>query len=148
MPAAVLDTNAVSDLMRDNAQLKTNVANYADRIVTSAVVVGEIRYGLGRLPLGKKRSDLEARASAVFAAMAIEPVTESIAEFYGRLKASLEGQGLNLDDNDLWIASTAMSGGGIVITRDRSSRRFLASKSRIGASEHVDAETLITRFEE
>jgi predicted nucleic acid-binding protein len=109
MPAAVLDTNAVSDLMRDNAQLKTNIANYSDRIVTSVIVIGEIRYGLSRLPLGKKRSDLEARAQAILAAIAIEPVTEAIADVYGQLKASLERHGLNLDDNDLWIASTAMT---------------------------------------
>lgn len=119
MPAAVLDTNAVSDLMRDNAQLKRNIVNYSDRIVTSVIVIGEIRYGLSRLPLGKKRSDLVARAQAILAAIAIEPITEAIAGVYGQLKASLEGQGLNLDDNDLWIASTALTDGSLVITRDR-----------------------------
>ena len=119
MPPASLDTNALSDLMRDHPQLKANLAKHSDPIVTSVVVVGEIRYGLTRLPAGKKRSDLEARARSILATLRIEPVTEPIAEAYGRLKASLEGQGLNLDDNDLWIAATALAAGHLVVTRDR-----------------------------
>jgi predicted nucleic acid-binding protein len=118
MPAALLDTNAVSDLMRDHAQVKARVGAHADPIVTSVVVVGEIRYGLDRLPAGKKRTDLEARAQTILAALRIEPVTEPIANTYGRLKASLESQGLNLDDNDLWIAATAITHGSLLITRD------------------------------
>jgi len=119
MPAAILDTNAVSDLMRDHPLLKAHMAAYPDPIVTSVVVVGEIRYGLSRLPGGKKRNDLEARAPRILAAIRIEPVTEAIAEMYGRLKTSLESQGLNVDDNDLWIAATAKTVGDLVITRDQ-----------------------------
>ncbi len=118
MPAALLDTNAVSDLMRDHPQVKARIGKHTDPIVTSVVVVGEIRYGLDRLPAGKKRTDLETRAHNILAALGIEPVTESIANAYGRLKASLEGQGLNLDDNDLWIAATAITQGHLLVTRD------------------------------
>jgi tRNA(fMet)-specific endonuclease VapC len=83
------------------------------------VVVGELHYGLGRLPAGKKRSALEARAHQILAALRIEPVTEPIATTYGQLKATLEGQGLNLDDNDLWIAATAITQGCLLVTRDQ-----------------------------
>jgi predicted nucleic acid-binding protein len=119
MPAALLDTNAVSDLMRDHPRVKARIGKHADPIVTSVVVVGGIRYGLDRLPAGKKRTDLEARAHNILAALRIEPVTESIANAYGRLKASLECQGLNLDDNDLWIAATAITYGNLLVTRDQ-----------------------------
>jgi tRNA(fMet)-specific endonuclease VapC len=119
MPAALLDTNAVSDLMRDHPQVKARIGQHADPIVTSVVVVGELRYGLDRLPVGKKRTDLEARAQTILAALRIEPVTEPIAIAYGRLKASLESLGLNLDDNDLWIAATATTQGNLLVTRDR-----------------------------
>jgi tRNA(fMet)-specific endonuclease VapC len=71
------------------------------------------------LPAGKKRTDLEARAQNVLAAVRIEPVTEPIAQAYGRLKASREGQGLNLDDNDLRIAATAIAQGSVLVTRDQ-----------------------------
>jgi predicted nucleic acid-binding protein len=119
MPAALLDTNAVSDLMRDHPNLKARVGQHPDPIGTSVVVVGEIRYGLDRLPAGKKRTDLTARARNILAALRVEPVTEQIAHIYGSLKASLESQGLNLDDNDLWIAGTAMTHGHLVVTRDQ-----------------------------
>jgi tRNA(fMet)-specific endonuclease VapC len=119
MPAALLDTNAFSDLMRDHPQVKARIAKHADPIATSVVVVGEIRYGLDRLPAGKKRTDLEARAQRILAVLPIEPVTQQIADAYGRLKASQESQGLNLGDNDLWIAATAVTGGNLLVTRDQ-----------------------------
>jgi len=120
MAAALLDTNAVSDLMRDHVQLKKRVASHPEPIVTSAIVVGEIGHGLSRLPPGKKRADLEVRAQSVLAALSsIEPVTMAIANRYGDLKAVLEAQGLNLYDNDLWIAATALTCGNILVTRDQ-----------------------------
>ena len=117
MLAALLDTNAISDLMRGHPPMLARVAQHTDPITTS-VVVGEIRYGLERLPLGKKRSDLEARAQRVVAHVRIEAVTEPVGDAYGRHKASLESQGLNLDDNDLWIAATALALGSVLVTRD------------------------------
>ena len=119
MTAALLDTNAVSDLMRDHPKVKARVGNHPDAVLTSVVAAGEIRFGLSRLPPGKKRNDLEARAQSILAAFRIEPVTEPIADAYGRLKASLESQGLNLDDNDLWIAATALTQGNLLVTRDQ-----------------------------
>jgi len=118
MPAALLDTNAVSDLMRDHPVVTTRVANHPDPVITSVVVVGEIRFGLNRLPPGKKRTDLEARARRAFSKMPVEPVTDAIADRYGELKAALEARGLNLADNDLWIAATALILNHTLITRD------------------------------
>jgi predicted nucleic acid-binding protein len=106
MPVALLDTNAVSDLMRDHPQVKARIANHAGLLISSVIVWGEIHYGLDRLPHGKKRTALEARAQALQNALAYEPVSVPVAEEYGRLKATLEGMGLNLQDNDLWIAAT------------------------------------------
>jgi predicted nucleic acid-binding protein len=119
MPAALLDTNAVSDLMRDDPKVQARLGTHPDPVLSSVVAVGEIRYGLGRLPPGKKRQHLEARAHGVLALLTIEPVTEAIADTYGRLKVSLENQGLNLDDNDLWIAATALTSSYLVVTRDQ-----------------------------
>ena len=119
MAAALLDTNAISDLMRDHSPILARLAKHTDPIATSVVVVGEIRYGLERLPFGKKRTDLEARALRVLTNVRIEVVDEQIADAYGRLKASLEGQGLNLEDNDVMIAATAMTLGSLLVTRDQ-----------------------------
>jgi predicted nucleic acid-binding protein len=118
MPTALLDTNAVSDLMRDHARVKARAAAHAGPVLTSVVVRGEIRYGLERLPPGKKRSDLEARALAILGALPCEPVTAPVSETYGRTKAALDASGVNLGDNDLWIAVTALTLGAVLVTRD------------------------------
>ena len=118
MPASLLDTNAISDLMNDHPLVKSRVLNHQDLVLTSVVTRGEIRFGLDRLPLGKKRTDLESRARTTFLKTPIEPITESISVEYGRLKALLEAQGLNLGDNDLWIAATALLLNYTVVTRD------------------------------
>lgn len=119
MATVILDTNALSDLMRDRSQLKAHLAKHTDPVATSVVAMGEILYGLNRLPAGKKRNDLEVRAHNILAAIRIEAVTEQIADVYGRLKVSLESQGLNVNDNDLWIAATALAAGHLVVTRDQ-----------------------------
>jgi predicted nucleic acid-binding protein len=118
MPVALLDTNAVSDLMRDHARVKARVATFTGAVLTSVVVRGEIRYGLEWLPPGKKRTDLEARALTILAALPGEPVTAQVSEIYGRTKASGEASGLNMGENDLWIVATALALGAILVTRD------------------------------
>jgi predicted nucleic acid-binding protein len=124
MPAALLDTNAVSDLMRDHLQFKSNVASWHDSILTSVVVVGEIRYGLSRLPPGTKRNELEIRAQNILSAIPAEPIAERTAESYGLLKALLESRGQNLDDNDLWIAATTLTAGSVLVSRDQVFRQI------------------------
>jgi predicted nucleic acid-binding protein len=119
MPLALLDTNAISDLMREHPQVKARLAGHADPVGTSVVVMGEIRYGLERLPVGKKRTDLEARAANILSALPAELVSENVAETFGRLKAALESQGTKPDDNDLWIAATGLVQSAIVVSRDQ-----------------------------
>jgi predicted nucleic acid-binding protein len=118
MAAALLDTNAISDLMRDHTQVTARATSHTDPLVTSVIVWGGIRYGLHRMPAGRKRNDLEQRASRIQIALPGEPITLQIAEGYGRLKASLENQGITLQDNDLWIAATALNLQAILVTRD------------------------------
>ena len=118
MPAVLLDTNAISDFMTDHPVFRAHVLNHPDPILTSVIALGEIRYGLDRLPDGKKRTDLERRAKLTLSKIPSEEVTESIANEYGRLKTILVAQGLNLGENDLWIAATARLLNYTLITRD------------------------------
>ena len=119
MAVAILDTNAISDLMRDHPHVTAQLVQYHDPIATRVVVMGEIRYGLLRLPIGKKRNDLETRAQRILGAVQVLPITESVAERYGRLKALLERQGVNAGDNDLCISATAIDLGAVVVSRDK-----------------------------
>jgi len=67
MPPPLLDTNAISDLMRGNALLHTHVGNHPDPIQTSVISIGEISYGLERLPFGQEANGLGSEGTAGFA---------------------------------------------------------------------------------
>jgi predicted nucleic acid-binding protein len=94
------------------------MASYPHAIVTSVVVLGEIEHGIERLPVGKKRSDLEDKAKEILPAFPVELVTVDVASTYARLRTKLEAHGLNLDDNDLWIVCTAITRGDLLVSRD------------------------------
>jgi predicted nucleic acid-binding protein len=119
MSSYLLDTNAVSDMVRDHPKIRARLRGQTEPKLTSVICQGEIRYGLERLPAGKKKKELEKRTSLVLKALPIEPITEPVAEEYGRLKRSLELQGISMQDNDLWIACTARILGATLVSRDQ-----------------------------
>jgi predicted nucleic acid-binding protein len=116
----LLDTNAFSDLMHEHPQLDARLATIAstDRVMICSIVRGEIRYGIERLPQGKRRQQLETKATKLFAALPCEPVPEKAGDHYAAIKLARQQKGLTLDENDLWIAATARSLGAVLITRD------------------------------
>jgi len=120
MPAVyLLDTNAISDLMMDQPKMKAKVASQPGRLITSVVACGEIRYGLERLPPGKRRDDLKTKADLVLAAVPCEPVPAAAADIYATTRYAVEGKGLAIDDNDLWIAATTVAIGAVLVSRDQ-----------------------------
>lgn len=121
----LLDTTAFSGLMRRDARIRARVASLApaDRAVISTITRGEILYGLERLPEGKRRSDLEAEAAYLFAQVVCVPVLEGAADRYARIKRDAERAGAPLDENDLWIAATALTMDAELVTTDSDFRR-------------------------
>lgn len=121
----LLDTTAFSGLMRRDARIRARVAALAstDRAVVCTITRGEVLYGLERLPQGKRRSDLEAEAAHVFAQVICVPVSEGAADRYARIKREAEREGTPLDENDLWIAATALAMDAVLVTTDTDFRR-------------------------
>ena len=116
----LLDTNAISDLMRADGRIEGWIAGLApvDRIVTCTIVRGEILFGIARLPKGKRRTELEETSLQFLNAFRCEPIPERAADFYADLKVTRQQQGLTLDENDLWVAATALAIGAGLVTRD------------------------------
>jgi len=54
----------------------------------------------------------------LFAVFACEPVPASAGDHYGRIKLDGQRKGAALDENDLWIAATALALGATLISRD------------------------------
>ena len=117
----LLDTNAFSDLMREYPKVDARLAgiSQADRVLMCSIVRGEILYDIGRLDPGRKQQDLEAKAAKLFAAIPCEAVPEAASDHYAKVKHTRQQQGLSLDENDLWIAATALALGAVLASRDR-----------------------------
>lgn len=116
----LLDTNIISALIRTDARLRAWLAGLTedDRILTSTIVRGEILFGLARLPAGKRRTDLEVRAHAILAVIPCEPLSAAVADAYAQIKVTRLQTGFALDENDLWIAASAMALGAVLVSRD------------------------------
>src|SRR5437867_12772372 len=98
-PLYLFDTNTLSAIMADHPKVKARLSLQPGQVLTCAIVRGEIRYGLERLPVGKRRANLEAKATTVFAILPIEPITSAAADAYGTIRRSLELKGHNVSDN-------------------------------------------------
>jgi tRNA(fMet)-specific endonuclease VapC len=61
---------------------------------------------------------LKAKAYKLLSILPCEPITEAASDFYSKIKLTRQQKGLTLDENDLWIAATALAIGAILISRD------------------------------
>ena len=52
------------------------------------------------------------------AAFRCEPIPERAADLYATLKLTRQQHGLTLDENDLWVAATALALGATLVSRD------------------------------
>ena len=89
-----------------------------DRVVTCTIILGEILYGIARLPAGKRRTELEESGRKFLAVFRCEPVPERAGDFYATVKLTQQQRGLSLDENDLWIAATALALDATLVSRD------------------------------
>lgn len=117
----LLDTNAISDLMRSAPRIENFMAglSQADRVVTCTIVRGEILFGIARVPPGRRRTELEEAGRQFLTAVRCEPVPEHAGDFYAAVKLARQQRGLTLDENDLWVAATALALGATLVSRDR-----------------------------
>ena len=117
----LLDTNAISDLMRAARRIENWMAGLddRDRVVTCAVVRGEVLFGIARLPQGRRHTELEEAARQFLAVFRCEPIPVRAGDFYAAIKLARQQRGLALDENDLWVAATALALGVTLVSRDR-----------------------------
>jgi predicted nucleic acid-binding protein len=48
-----------------------------------------------------------------------EPIPAQAGDFYAAVKLARQRRGLMLDENDLWVAATALALGATLVSRDR-----------------------------
>ena len=116
----LLDTNAVSALMRADARMASWLSSTGvdDRVAICTITRGEVLFGLERLAQGRRRTELEEKARQLFAVLPCEPISPAAGDLYAKVKASQQRRGVPLDENDLWVAATALAMDATLDTRD------------------------------
>ena len=122
----VLDTNVVSELMRDRPD--SRVIAWLDDQPTSdlyvtAITEAEIRAGIAFLPAGGRRRGLTGAAEHAFGVLFAErilPFDSDAAREYAGIASNRRTTGRPISQADCMIAAIARSRGASVATRDAS----------------------------
>jgi len=121
MTLIVLDTNVISELIRDDPEPRVIAfLQDCDNPLVSAVVFHELAYGVERLRNPEKRLKLELflqGMKALYEGRIVE-VDLAMAELSGRLRARASRSGWVLGQMDSLIAATAISRGATLATRN------------------------------
>ena len=116
----VLDTNAISALMKGHAAVVERLAGVSKADVTlPQPALAEIAYGIARLPPSKRRAWLQERFDLVRGEMGRAVWSDEVNEAFGRIKATLEKRGQPIEDMDIAVAAHALAVGAVLVTADR-----------------------------
>jgi len=122
----LLDTNVITEPMKaqPNAGVLAWLAKVdEDSVFLSVVTITELRYGVERLAVGRRRDRLDGwlrkDLSSRFEGR-ILPIDLEIADACGRLVARSESAGRPIEPRDAFIAATAAVHGLTLVTRNAS----------------------------
>ncbi|MEI8039580.1 MAG: type II toxin-antitoxin system VapC family toxin [Verrucomicrobiota bacterium] len=110
----LLDTNIVSELVRDPAGLvKDHIARVGEETVcVSIVVAAELRFGAAK----RNSRRLTLQVEAILSALPILALESPVDEHYAEIRAALEKTGNLIGPNDLLIAAHARALGLTLVT--------------------------------
>ena len=120
----ILDTNVISEILRP--QPNKNVLAWMGRIAvsrlfTTTITEAEIRYGVARLPAGKRKVALGSVIDSIFSEdfeNRILPFDSSAACTYAQITAKRDQMGRPICQFDAQIAAIAQSCGADIATRN------------------------------
>jgi predicted nucleic acid-binding protein len=119
----VLDTNVISELMRSKPDPAVRAwvhSQHAKELYTTAITVAEVRYGIQRLPDGRRRQLLATAAEDVFEAFTVQVLAfdQRAAGLYATLVAERERSGRPMDGFDGQIAAICRACHAALATRN------------------------------
>ena len=120
----VLDTNVVSEFMRDSPNPEVLAwldAQFTGTLFVTAITEAEIRTGIAILPSGERQRGLDAAAERAFSVLFSERVLSfdsDAARAYAVIASSRRAAGHPIGQADCQIAAIARSQGASVVTRD------------------------------
>jgi predicted nucleic acid-binding protein len=118
----LLDTCVLSEVTRKSPEpaVVRWLSEHAGEAAMTVVSVGELQYGIERLPPGRQRNALQLWFDGLCGQYAgrILATDDAVWRTFGRLKASIEAIGHPQEDFDLLIAATAAAHQLTVVTRN------------------------------
>lgn len=118
----VLDTNVLSEPLKTNpsARVLSWLAALDEPATITAVTVGELLTGVGRLPLGRRRSGLHAAIDRALLAFTddVLPYDAAAAREYARMQEVRRAAGNPLSTEDGMIAAISAVRGATLATRN------------------------------
>jgi tRNA(fMet)-specific endonuclease VapC len=110
----LVDTNVIIRLLRSDERSVALFDN-ADEIFIPAIVAGELFYGAQNS--ARKQENLNIFNDFI-SQYEIAEVNADVANVYGEIKAQLKRDGINIPENDLWIAAVAKHNNFTLLTFD------------------------------
>jgi tRNA(fMet)-specific endonuclease VapC len=113
----LLDTNICIYIAKHNppAVRARFERHAASELAMSVITLGELRHGAEK---SQARDKALATINRLEASIRIAPVTESVGQHYGQIRAQLEAGGQPIGNNDLWIAAHARAEGWVLVTNN------------------------------
>lgn len=111
----ILDTNALSDFLRDRADV-VEIIDAADWPCLPVIVLGEYRFGVAA---SRERRALLPRLDECERCFPILSIDAGTARSYAEIKGELKTRGRPIPENDVWIAALARQHDLPVLTRDK-----------------------------
>jgi tRNA(fMet)-specific endonuclease VapC len=113
----VLDTNAVSELMRANEHVRARLEQLSRKdVAIPQPVLAELAFGVERLPRSKRKDTLRDVLEAIRAEIDVVPWTGEVSDAFARIKTRLERAGQLIEDFDIAIAAHARANNAILVT--------------------------------
>lgn len=100
---------------------ETNTLNHLRKVSKADVaipqpVLGELAYGISRLPASRRRQRLRERYERVRSEFPRAPWTDEVTDRFGEIKAVLEHKGARIEDFDAAIAAHALAREATLVT--------------------------------
>ncbi|MDO9461758.1 MAG: type II toxin-antitoxin system VapC family toxin [Alphaproteobacteria bacterium] len=114
MPLYLLDTNILSDLVRNpQGRIAACITQVGEKSVcTSMIVASELRFGAAK----RNAPKLTAQVDAILAALEVRPFDIPADREYAKLRFHLEQAGTPIGPNDMLIAAHALATESTLVT--------------------------------
>ncbi|HBE78473.1 MAG TPA: VapC toxin family PIN domain ribonuclease [Firmicutes bacterium] len=103
MNGNIVDTNVIIKMLNGDSEA-IQIFDSLDHIHISVITAGELFYGANKSSQREENLELFKDFLREYPMIGIDEKTSQI---YGELKAGLVKTGMNIPENDLWIAATA-----------------------------------------